>query len=84
MIEPDTVLLPEVATNNEPHESPVPSKPAKYIAKVDYVNNVSIFNGVRFIFEIGKELSFLDFFFFFTRYDMYIYISAIGIYLLII
>lgn len=63
MIEPDTVLLPEVATNNEPHESTVPSKPAKYIAKVDYVNNVSIFNGVRFIFEIGKELSFLEFFF---------------------
>uniref|UniRef100_A0A8D8Y6R9 Cyclin-Q n=3 Tax=Cacopsylla melanoneura TaxID=428564 RepID=A0A8D8Y6R9_9HEMI len=30
--------------------------PVKYISKVDYVSNVNVFNGVRFIFEMGFKL----------------------------
>jgi hypothetical protein len=53
MLEGDPSGSTTVVAIDQPNEVN-DSTPVKYIDKIDYVNNISVFNAVRFIFEIGE------------------------------
>ncbi|KAI5692767.1 hypothetical protein M8J75_000717 [Diaphorina citri] len=55
MLEGDPSGTTTVVAIDQPNEVN-DSTPVKYIDKIDYVNNISVFNAVRFIFEIGLKL----------------------------